>query len=143
MNFLVVRAGGRSCAFPIGSVVEAFRPMDVKEVPDSPACVRGLAIVRGEPVLVLDLATLIGGEPEPIGRFVVLRGGSRRVAVAVTSVVGVQVVAANLLSLLPPLLRGARADVVAQIGTLDRELLSVIEPSRLLDAEAWTHQAPG
>lgn len=112
-------------------------------MPDAPACVRGLAVVRGEPVVVVDLGVLLGAEPEPIGRFVALEIGDRHVVVAVASVIGVQVIAPETLDALPPLLRGARADVVSQVGMLDHELLSVIAPSKLLDteADAWPRRA--
>jgi purine-binding chemotaxis protein CheW len=38
---------------------------------------------------------------------------------------------------MPPLLRGANADVVQAIGTLDAQLLVVLRSSRILPEEVW------
>src|SRR5271155_6034274 len=57
---LVVFAGAYSCALPIGHVVETMRPLPTEPVAGAKAFVRGLALIRGAAVPVIDLAHVIG-----------------------------------------------------------------------------------
>ncbi|HEX7896836.1 MAG TPA: chemotaxis protein CheW [Planctomycetota bacterium] len=136
---LLVRARARVCALPLSSVVETFRPLDLRPVSDLPipAFVLGVAVIRGEPVPVVDLGALLGlAEPASPKRWLTLRLGGRFVALAVEDVL--RVVPAERLDRkpLPPLLSGAKA--VDALGTLDGEFLSVLETGRLVPDETWS-----
>jgi purine-binding chemotaxis protein CheW len=132
---LLVRAGGRLCGLAVGSVVETMRPLPVALLAGAPAFVRGVAVVRGEPVPVVDLATLLGAsEPGAIGRFVTVRAGSRPAALAVTSVLGVSRLDGGGREL--PLVRDACAGALASLRTRDDELLVVLATARLVPEEA-------
>jgi purine-binding chemotaxis protein CheW len=136
---LWVTAGSRTCCIPLVHVVETMRPMPVVALTDAPSFVAGLSVIRGAPVPVVDLAAAMGaGDAGPASRCVVLRVGLRRVALHVTSVIGVRDVTASDLEDLPPLLKGANADVIASVRALDAELFLVLQASRLLTEEAWS-----
>jgi purine-binding chemotaxis protein CheW len=140
---LVCRIPGAVCALPLERVVETMRPLAVESLSGAPSFVRGLAIVRGAPVPVVDAAALLGAADGCPRRFVIVRAGIRRVALAVDEVVGVRALPWEQLDRLPSLLRDAAADVVARIGTLDDELLLVMESTRLIPDGAWMPRAAG
>lgn len=141
--FLVCRVQARLSALPLAQVVEIMRPLPTEAMAGAPDFVRGLAVIRGAPVPVVDAARLLGAEQDvPAGRFVTLAVGRRRVALALSSVQGVRTVAADLLHRLPPLLHDAGAEVVAAIGLLDAELLLVLHGARLLPDDAWAGGEP-
>jgi purine-binding chemotaxis protein CheW len=71
-----------------------------------------------------------------------LRVAERGVALAVESVEGVRALSRATFEALPPLLADAGTDVVAAIGTLDAELLVVLQLSRLLPESAWSLLEP-
>ena len=136
---LLCRAGGMLCALPLAHVVETMRPLPVEAIGSSPACVRGLALVRGEPTLVVDLARLLGARESAPRRFVSLRTGTRTVALAVDEVVGTRALSREELRALPPLLREAELDSLAAITRHDAELLAVLECGQIVPgSEAMT-----
>ncbi|MFL5302954.1 MAG: chemotaxis protein CheW, partial [Anaeromyxobacteraceae bacterium] len=57
-NVLLVRAGSRLCALPLACVVETLRPLHTSPLAGTPACVSGVAVVRGAPTPVVDLDAL-------------------------------------------------------------------------------------
>ena len=141
---LICRVQARLCALPLTHVVETMRALQVEAVAGAPHFVRGLAVIRGVPVPVVDAARLLGAQDAPADRFVTITAGERRVALAVDSVLGVRAVPAGSLHQLPPLLHEAGADVVAAIGLLDAELLLVLHSTCLLPDDAWAGgEAPG
>lgn len=141
--FLVCRVQTRLSALPLAQVVETMRPLPTEAIAGAPHFVRGLAVIRGAPVPVVDAARLLGAEEDaPPSRFVTLAVGGRRVALALSSVLGVRAVAPDLLHGLPPLLHEAGAEVVAAIGLLDAELLLVLHGARLLPDDAWAGGEP-
>ncbi len=135
---LLCRVRTRLFALPLEHVLETMRPMPVESLAGAPHFVRGLAIIRGVPVPVVDGAQLLSGEESQPSRFVTVRAGDRRVAVAVDSVLGVRPMPAASLRELPPLLRDARAEVISAIGTLDAELLVVLRSAHLVPEDLWS-----
>ena len=134
---LVCRVQARLFALPLGQVVETMRPLPVERIAGAPHFMPGLAVIRGAPVPVVDAARLLGAAGGDARRFVTVLAGSRCVALAVGSVLGVRALAAGSLHELPPLLQEAGADVVAAIGLLDAELLLVLQGTRLLPEDVW------
>jgi purine-binding chemotaxis protein CheW len=134
---LVVRAGERLCALPIGSVVEAMRPLPVTSLAGAPPYVRGVAIVRGEPVPVVDLAALIGagGALGTPGRFVSVHAGGRAAALAVAGVVGVTTLDLEGERRMP-LLAEACTGTLSALRTRDDDLLLVLGAARLVPEDA-------
>lgn len=149
---LVCRLDGRLCALPLAQVVETMRPMRVEPVAGAPSFLRGVAIIRGAPMPVVDAAALVTGAALVSGaappghaantaRFVTLRvdgrAAGRCVALAVDEVVGVRSLPAGSARDLPPLLRGGQAESISSLGALDSELLVVLESARLLPEAVW------
>ena len=133
---LLVRAAGRVCALRVSDVIEVMRPLPVQPVPNVPAAVRGVSIVRGATVPVVSLTHLFGPSEQPPLRFVILSLGQRRAALAVDAVLGVADVDCSHFGALPPLLAEATQDI-QQIGTLDGELLYVLETVKIVPEETW------
>lgn len=133
---LLVRAGARLCGLPVGAVSETLRPLPVDPVAGGPPWLRGVSILRGEPVPVVDLAGLLAGAPEADpGRFVAVRSGGRHAALAVTAVLGVvELDPAGAHTL--PLLRDACGGSLASLRALDGELLVVLGAARLVPEAA-------
>src|SRR5436853_466591 len=104
---LFCRVNTRLCALPLESIVETTRPLPCEPVAGTPAFVLGLSVIRGVAVPVVDAGQLLSGQRSAPSRFVVLKVGDRRVALAVEAVVGVRSVGALALQDLPPLVRSA------------------------------------
>jgi purine-binding chemotaxis protein CheW len=137
--WLLIRAGTQLCALPLEHVDETMRPQPVRAVAGVPPFVRGVAVIRGLPMPVVDAASAIGqAEPSSNGRrFVALKTGDRRVALAVDEVVGVRQINHSCLADVPPLLAGASEHVVSAIGMLDLELLMVLRSGKLVPEATW------
>jgi len=134
---LICRVQSRLCALPLRHVVEILRALPVEPVAGAPRFVRGLTMLRGAPVPVIDAARLLGDDGAPAQRYVSLAIGERRIALAVGEVLGVRAVPPDSVQALPPLLQEAAADSVAAIGRLDAELLLVLSSTRLLPDTLW------
>jgi purine-binding chemotaxis protein CheW len=141
-NVLLVRAGARLCALPIGSVAETMRPLPVSQVAGAPPFVLGVAIVRGEPVAVVELGAFVGGPQAPSAatRWVTVRAGGRHAALAVTAVLGVTELDAAGAGAVP-LVGDACAGAIASLRSRDRDLLVVLDAARVV-REAQVDGAP-
>lgn len=130
---LLIRARAWICALRIEDVIETFRPLPVQPVPQAPASVSGAAVVRGQPIPVVNLAALLGAENgAPGGRFVIVRTGGRTVALEVDEVIGVRPVPHATLSAAPPLLGDAVREHVDALGALDARLLAVLNAAHII-----------
>lgn len=134
---LLCRAGALLCALPVAHVIETMRPPPLDVLPGTPHFVAGMAIVRGAPLPVIVVSRLFGKEDKRPERLVVARVGQRRVGLAVDAVVGVRALPRDMLQQLPPLLRDASHDAIADIGTLDGELMVVLQAARIVPAEVF------
>lgn len=137
--WLLVRASGQLCALPLEHVDETMRPQPVRTVAGVAPFVRGVAVIRGVPVPVVDAASALGqaAASSTTKRFVALKTGERRLALAVDEVVDVRRIAPGLLANVPPLLAAASEQVLAAIGTLDSELLMVLRSGKLVPDATW------
>lgn len=125
-------------AFPVAHVIETMRPLPIEPLPGMPVFTLGVAVIRGAAVPVVDAAALLGStDGANAGRWVMLRAGERRIALAVEAVEGVVEIAADRRAHLPPLLKGANADVISAVGTLDAELLVSLRAASLLSEDDW------
>jgi purine-binding chemotaxis protein CheW len=138
---LLLRAGGCTFALNIEQVLEIMRPLPVEALAHAPACVRGLSIIRGAPTPVVSLAPLFPGHDGPPARFVVVRVGERRVALAVDAVLGVFKLDPATVHALPPLAQNADADALQAIGALDAHLLFVLNSTCLIPDGVWQELA--
>ena len=130
-HIVIVQAGEGLCALPVEAVIETMRPAVARSLAGAPPWVSGVAVVRGAPTPVVDLAGLLGGAAETAAaRWVVVRCGARTAALAVRRVVGVATLPGT--SDRVPLLRGAADGAITSLRALDRELLVVLEASRLI-----------
>jgi purine-binding chemotaxis protein CheW len=132
-----VRAADMLCALPLASVIETLRCPPLTAVSGAPECVTGVAMIRGATVAVVDLGILLGTRSAAIkdARMVTLRVGPRIVGLAVDSVVGVRDFDRAALAEVPRLLAQAHPGVITAVGSLDRELLLVLDGSQILTEE--------
>jgi len=94
-----------------------------------------VAIVRGRVTPVVDLEALLREgvtAQADSARFVALRVGDRVVALLVEAVRSIRMLASSELEALPSLWQGPHPTAVAALGSVDRELLIVLEATRLL-----------
>lgn len=138
-KFLLVTVRARVCALPVQHCAEVMRPLRVEPVAGAPHYVRGLSVIRGAPVPVVDMSALLDGPANSTscGRFVAMKIDERRFALAVDGVIGIHELEAALLDALPPLLRHAESDLIEAIGAADAQLLLVLRGARLLPEEVW------
>src|ERR1700677_758433 len=134
---LVVQSHGLSLALPLASVSEVYRPLPTQAVSGAPTFVRGLARVRGEATVVVDLNRLLGAQADTeAGRYVGLRVDGRRVALAVESARELKTLDSSTMAGLPPLL-GEGGERFQALASLDESLLVVLNAAKLLTEGAW------
>lgn len=131
-SWLLCRSGTRLLAIGLEHVIEIMRVLPIEVVSGAPPYVRGLCIMRGTPVPVIDPGLLVGDQAMQVKRLVAIRTGGRAVALAVDAVLGIRAIGAESLNQLPPLLREAAAETVAAIGMLDAELLFFLHTARIV-----------
>jgi purine-binding chemotaxis protein CheW len=120
-----------------------MRPLPIQAVADMPDFVRGISVIRGAPVPVVDLRALLEGRETsaPSGRLVTLKVGDRRLAIGVDTVVGLKNLERAQLGELPPLLRDVTDGLIESIGTRDAQFLVVLRASRMLPDDVWASLA--
>lgn len=133
-QLLICRVSSKLCGLPLSHVLETMRPLPLERLANMPSFVCGLSLIRGRPTPVLDGRSLLGGgsQESASARLVTIKLGDRQLALWVDAVVGIRTVSTALLEQLPLLLRESQAEQVDAIGTLDAELLLVLEHTRLL-----------
>jgi purine-binding chemotaxis protein CheW len=138
--WLVCGSGSFLYALPLAHVVEVMPVLRIEPVAGSPPCVRGLAIIRGTPTPVVDVALLFGGPAGPSQRLVTVRTGLRTIALAVDRVLGVRSFEVNgTAEPLPPLLREVATEMVSAIGRLDAELELFLGAARVVPDALLTY----
>lgn len=141
---ILFRVRTRLCALPVPHVVETMRPLPVAPVASAPDFVLGASLIRGEVLPVVDVGALVGAkEPPASTRYIVVRAGQGRVALAVEAVLGIRALAPAARRKPPALLRDASAEIVAALGALDSELLTVLRLARTLSDSLLRTIAPG
>ena len=141
---LLCRVRERLCSLPLEHVVETMRPLPVQPLAGAPPFVRGVSIVRGAAVPVVDLGVVLGTDdpPRPT-RFVTIRTGRTgstgegKVALSVEAVLGVRELALASLRDLPRLLSETAANVVYAIGNLDTDLLFALQTMHVVPDSVW------
>jgi purine-binding chemotaxis protein CheW len=145
-------------AIPISHVIEVTRPLPITRLPDAPSWVSGVSVLRGIATPVVNARKLLiddraadsdepdglrakpsdtatsRGVPPPSPRWVALRVGDRRVALAVDAVLRAHLLSPDANRTLPPLLAAGRA--ITALGTLDGKLLMVLEDAQILGDDA-------
>lgn len=136
---ILIRAGGHRCAVPLANVSEVMRILPIKPIAGAAVYVRGISVVRGQSIPVIDLGVLLGNAAaDDGGRLIVLRVNERNVAMAVDAIGGLATLSPSMLSEIPPLLHDACAEFLAGIGVLDGELLMVLQASRIITDKTWS-----
>ena len=139
-RFLLCQIGSRILALALTDVRETMRPLAIEPLNGMPQFVLGLSIVRGSPVPVIDACRLLSPLSSALSRtaprFVTLRLGERTAALLVDEVLEVRSIAQGTLTKIPPLLRESGGELSA-IGSLDAELLLVIQGARLVSETVW------
>jgi purine-binding chemotaxis protein CheW len=128
--WLLCTAGSHRFALPIADVIETMRALPVETIAGAPPFVRGLSVIRGAAVPVLDTARLFGGAAAHYERLIAVRTGARTIAFAASAVLAVQSITGSGPDELPPLLQDA--DTIGAIARLDEELVFFLRTARAL-----------
>ncbi len=140
---LVFRAGSLLCALHLDEVAETMRPLDTRPLAGSPPWVRGISILRGVPVPVIDVARLLTGEPADVVRFVAVRTERGPVALATGEVLGIRTTITGASGGHAALLTGGgpASRLVAGVGMIDTEPLLLLQSLRVVPDEVWAAAA--
>lgn len=143
--FLICRAA-QLCSLPLDKVGEIMRPMPLEHIAELPPFVLGASIIRGIVVPVISLTRLLGNSPAASPstgspRFVSLKLGAHRAALAVDQVIGIRRIDAANMHDMAPLLESLERGTIGDVTTLDRELLLVLQASRLVPDSIWANWA--
>jgi len=141
---LLLRAHGQLCVLPLGHVAEILRPLPVTPIAGQLPAVLGIALHRGAPVPVVDLARLLGASAtERSERFVALRVGPRTTLLAVEAVLGLRDLPESAQRELPTLLKDASEEALLALGRLDNDLLLVLRAARFVRDDVWVTPEAG
>ncbi len=132
---LVFRAGPHLAAIGLEHVTVVTRPLPVRAMAGVPPYVRGICVLRGRPVPVVDVAALLGGDREPVGadRFVGVGTGAQASALAVDSVIGVRDLPPDSLHDLSVVAGPA----CAAVGAAGPEPLLLVSVGRVIPDSVW------
>lgn len=141
---LLLRCRSWLCSLPLSEVIETMRVLPLQPVAGAPPFVRGLSLVRGELVPVVELAALLGTGGPRGARLVIVKAGpgGRRLALEVDEVLRVVKLALGSEAGVAPLLSAALPAQVAALAALDGAALAVLSSASLLSEEAWAALAP-
>jgi purine-binding chemotaxis protein CheW len=134
---LVFRADTHLAAIGLEHVTEVLRPLPVEPLAGVPAYVKGICVLRGRPVPVVDIGLLLGGEHvagRRAERFVGVRTGPQTAVLAVDTVVGIRDVPLERLHDLSSVTGSAACTAVGAIG---REPLLLLETGRVIPDSVW------
>jgi len=135
-SWLLCRAGSHLCALPLTQIAEVMRLLPIEPLAEAPPFMRGIAVIRGAPVAVLDLGRLLGQARTAPTRLITARvggqTGGRMLGLAVTEVIGVRRADQLGTRTAVPLLREAAQESVSAIGVLDSEALLFLGNLQLL-----------
>jgi purine-binding chemotaxis protein CheW len=142
---LLVQAGGLSCALPLACVVETMRAQPLSPVRSAPDYVRGMSVIRGQCVPIVDVALLLGRRARrPEFRLVVVRGKAGPVGLSVDHVLGVRALSGEQGAAPAGLLQSLLEQHVISLRALDSELLVVLSSAALVtDADLRDFLAEG
>lgn len=122
-----VRSGGEHYALPVGGVREIARLGQITPVPGAPAAVLGIWNLRGDVLAALDLATLLGLEPDAAPcRILVAEDGELRAGLTVESVLDV--------GSLPESLEPTDSEYLSGVVLIERTPVGVIDLAAVLSA---------
>jgi purine-binding chemotaxis protein CheW len=136
--WLMCRAGTQLCALPIEHVIEIMRCLAIEPVAGTPPYLLGLSVIRGAAVPVVDAGLLVGCRAADAARLVAIRVGSRTIALAVQSVLGINEIETDVCEQLPPLLGDAAGGAVEAIAIRDAELLFFLRSARIVSEDILT-----
>ncbi len=114
LNWLVCCAGSYLCALPLAQVIETMRPLPIEYLAHTPAFVRGVSVIRGAPVPIVDIGILFGEAASRTGRLVTIKvGDGNQVALAVGDVLGIRSIPPADTGAMPSLLRDTDEGIVS------------------------------
>ncbi|MGA8613662.1 MAG: chemotaxis protein CheW [Xanthobacteraceae bacterium] len=128
--WLLCRAGSHCFALPMPHVIEIMRMLPIKSLVGAPPQVRGLCIIRGTPVPVIDAGLLFDEQGSSCERLVTVRTGERTIAFATGAVLAVEKIRGQALEELPPLLNNIGS--LEAITALDEELVFLLRIARII-----------
>jgi purine-binding chemotaxis protein CheW len=144
-------AGDRAVAIPVAAAIETMRPLPVEPLAGLPPWVEGVALIRGQPTPVVNVAALLGEAGAPsIGAFVTVRAERSTLALAVRRVTGVGSLEPGEWQAMPSIAAGV-TEAVEAVGVLGTRLTTVLSAGRLIpdgalariEAVIGRHQRPG
>jgi purine-binding chemotaxis protein CheW len=133
---LVFRAGPHLAAIGLEYATEVTRPLPVEPLAGVPPHVRGICVLRGRPVPVVDVAALLGGDraaAEGADRFVGVSTGAQAAVLAVDSVVGIRDLPLDLLHDLS----SVAGPVCEAVGADGLEPLLLLSVGRVIPDSVW------
>lgn len=139
---LVFRADNHLAAIGLEHVTEVLRPLPVEGLAGMPPYVRGICVLRGRAVPVIDLGLLLGGgqAAHRTGeRFVGVRTRQRVAALSVDTVVGIRDLPLEELDDLSSVTGTAAC---AAVGAVGREPLLLLEAGRVIPESVWEALEP-
>jgi purine-binding chemotaxis protein CheW len=107
-------------------------------MPGTPRFVEGVSMVRAEPLPVVNLELLLGGDDKSeVGRFVAVRAEAGPFVVAVSDVLGIREIPVDALRELPALLGANAASVALALASHDHRMIALLQAARLVPHEVW------
>lgn len=131
-SWLLCRAGAHQCALPLTQVIEVMRLLPAEPLADAPPFLKGIAVIRGAAVPLIDLARLFGQGKAPSTRIVTVRVGERVLGLLVAEVSGIKRDEETGEHGFVPLLKMAAQESVETVGALDSEALLFLGSLRVL-----------
>lgn len=126
------------CAVDIITIVEIIKHLDITQVKNAPAFVRGVASLRGEIISVIDVRAKFGLTPIPLNedmRIIVVNYQNENTGLLVDKIIDVNRVDQNSIGPLTSNINSVNKDYFSGIYTMENDLSAVLNLDELLAFE--------
>lgn len=143
-QLVIFELGSEHFGIDIGSVEGINKILDITKVPQAPACVEGIANLRGQVIPVVDLHRRFGmadTEKTNQSRIVVANVGSTKIGMIVSAVSEVLTIDDSTIEPPPSMVSNINSTYIVGIANIDGRLIILLDLAKVLTIEEQTQVA--
>lgn len=137
-QLVIFELGSEHFGIDIASVEGINKILDITKVPQAPACVEGIANLRGQVIPVVDLHKRFGMPAVALSnesRIVVANLGSTKIGMIVSSVSEVLTIDDSTIEPPPSMVSNINSTYIVGIANIDKHLVILLDLAKVLSIE--------
>jgi purine-binding chemotaxis protein CheW len=143
-QLVIFELGTEHFGIDIESVEGINKILDITKVPQAPACVKGVANLRGQIIPVVDLLkrfSMADAELTKDSRIVVANLGEAKIGMIVSAVSEVLTIDDSTIEPPPSMVGSANSDYIVGIVNIDKHLVILLDLAKVLTIDEQTQVA--